>query len=280
MAAVCAAMCFLAVVALEAAAGAARVAEAWTDGLSGAATVRVPAPDGREAAEPVALAAEAALAATEGVVSARLLSVEDMAALTAPWLGPEAADLLGDAPAPLLIDVALRRPPPDPAQVQARLNAAAPGAVYDDHAAWRAPLADAATAFRRLAFWCVGLMGAALAAMVALAARASLSGAASTVRTLRLNGARDGFIAAAFERPIALRALVGGAVGAAAAVLALSAAPALGLADALGAPAAAFAPPGRDLPGLAALALTPVAAAALAFATARMAILAMLARVE
>jgi cell division transport system permease protein len=36
--------------------------------------------------------------------------------------------------------------------LQARLDAAAPGAVYYDHALWRGPLVRAATALRRLAW--------------------------------------------------------------------------------------------------------------------------------
>jgi cell division transport system permease protein len=116
-------------------------------------------------------------------------------------------------------------------------------------------------------------MGAALAAMVVTAARASLSGAAATVRTLRLIGAQDGFIARAFDRPIALRALAGGAAGAAAAALSLWIVPPLGLAEGLGAGAAA-----AWRPSLTLIAGAPLASAALAFAAARVAILVILRR--
>jgi cell division transport system permease protein len=268
------AMCFLAVCALEAGAGAARISGAWSDGLTGAATVRVPAPAGRDAAEPTATAALAALADAPGVAAARLLTEEEVRALVGPWLGDAGAALaIEAAPAPLLIDVTLADPPPDSAAMQATLDLTAPGAVYDDHAVWRAPLADAAAAFRRLAFWSVGLMGMALAAMVVTAARASLSGAAATVRTLRLIGATDAFIARAFDRPIALRALAGGAAGSALAAAALAAAPPLGLTEALGAAAAAA---WRPDPAL--LAAAPLASAALAYAAARAAILVILRR--
>jgi cell division transport system permease protein len=268
------AMCFLAVCALEAGAGAARISGAWSDGLAGAATVRVPAPEGRDAAEPTATAALAALSGAPGVAAARLLSEEEVRALVGPWLGDAGAALaIEAAPAPLLIDVTLADPPPDGAAMQATLDLTAPGAVYDDHAAWRGPLADAAAAFRRLAFWSVGLMGMALAAMVVTAARASLSGAAATVRTLRLTGATDAFIARAFDRPIALRALAGGAAGSALAAAALAAAPPLGLTEALGAAAAA-----AWRPDLSVLAAAPLASAALAYGAARAAILVILRR--
>ncbi|MEX2520675.1 MAG: cell division protein FtsX, partial [Paracoccaceae bacterium] len=59
----------------------------------------------------------------------------------------------------------------------------------------------------------------ALAAMVAVAAAATLWSGAGVVRTLRLIGAEDRFISRAFERPFALRAAFGAAVGAAAAAI-------------------------------------------------------------
>jgi cell division transport system permease protein len=265
---VSAAMCFLAVCALEAGVGAARISGAWSAGLTGAATVRVPAPEGRAAALPLADAALAAARALPGVEAARVVPEDEAAALLAPWLGAEAAAGL---PAPVLIDVKLGAPAPDAAEAARRVAAAAPGAVWDDHAAWRAPLEASATAFRRLAWWSVGLMGAAVAAMVVAASRASLFGAASTVRTLRLLGARDGFIAATFDRPLALRAFLGGAVGAPAGWLAVAALPALGLPAALGAPEAA-----RPLPDLIPALAAPFACAAAAWMTARLSVLSLI----
>jgi cell division transport system permease protein len=265
---VSAAMCFLAVCALEAASGAARISGAWSAGLSGAATVRVPAPDGRDAALPAADAARAAVLALPGVESARVVSEAEAAALLAPWLGAAALDAL---PAPVLIDVTLGAPPPDAAEAARRVAAAAPGAEWDDHAAWRAPVEASATAFRRLAWWSVGLMGVAVAAMVVAASRASLFGAAGTVRTLRLLGARDGFVAATFDRPLALRAFLGGAVGAPAGWLAVWSLPTLGLAQALGAPEAA-----RAAPDLIPVAAAPVVCAVAAWITARLSVLALI----
>jgi cell division transport system permease protein len=265
------AMCFLAVLALEAGAAAGRIAGAWTAGFEGVATVRVPAPEGRAAAERLALSAVAAVAAAPGVAEARVISTEETAALAAPWLG--AGVDLATLPAPILIDLRLG-PGFDAPAIQARLDEAAPGARLDDHAAWRAPLERAGAAFRRLAHWSVALMVAALVAMVAAAARASLAGAASTVRTLRLIGARDGFVASVFDRPIALRALAGGAIGGPAGVAAVLALPALGVAEALGAASAAADP--ALWPALAA----PLASAVVAWVTARLAVLAILRRIE
>ncbi|WP_333833939.1 cell division protein FtsX [Rubrimonas sp.] len=269
---VAAAMCFLAVLALGAADGAARVAGAWRGGLEGAATVVVPA--GADAAQTGARAdaAIAALLEAGGLAEARALPPDEVAALMRPWIGAEPVG--GALPALLALTPA---PDFDPVAAQAALDAAAPGAALDDHALWRARVEGAATAFRNLALGSIALMGGALAAMVAAAARASLAGAASTVRTLRLLGAQDGFVARVFERPIAWRALAGGAVGAAAAALAAAALPDFDVAEALGAASEPGAPSGM---ALRAVALAPLAAAATAWATARLSILSLLRRIE
>ncbi len=289
VAVVAAAMCFLAVLALGAADGAARVAGAWRGGLEGAATVRAPAGPDAAATEAQAQAALRALRGAPGVQGARRVPAEEIAEMMRPWLGAGADAALD--PAPVLIEIALAPSAFDPDATQALLDAAAPGARLDDHAAWRARVERAASAFRRLAFGSVTLMGAALAAMVAAAARASLAGAAATVRTLRLLGARDRFIARVFDRPIAWRALLGGAAGAGLAALAGLAAPDFDLAQALGAEAqgagGAAGPGGLASGQLAsgqlafwALAAAPLGAALVAWITARLSILALLQRVE
>ena len=56
-----------------------------------------------------------------------------------------------------------------------RLEAEAPGAVYDDHAAWRQPLIATAARLRIFAFACLGLLAVTLAAVLGLAARAALA---------------------------------------------------------------------------------------------------------
>jgi cell division transport system permease protein len=256
-------MAFLAICAIEAAQGAARLAGVWDAGLSGVATVRLPA-EAAGQAEAVA----AALAAVPGVLGARPLSAAESAALLLPWLGEGVP--LDDVPLPVLIDVTLADPPPQRQAVQAAVSAVSPNAMYDDHAVWRAPVQRAAAAFRVLSGGTLVLMGFALAAMVAVAARASLAGAASTVRTLRLLGARDGLIAASFDAGIASRALIGAAIGAPLAALALRGLPLAGLGAAVGAPAVAM-----PFPWPAVLAM-PLACGLIAYATARVAILLML----
>ncbi len=206
---VAAAMAFLAVAATEAGLAADRIAGRWTGELAVSATVRISAPAAD--AEAVTAAALAALEIAPGILSARVLSDAENRTLLAPWLGRDAD--VSALPLPVLIDVTLVGDGPDVADLQRQLTLAAPGAVYDDHGEWRAPLIEAARGLRWAAGFGVTLTIGALAAMVAVAAAATLWSGSGVVRTLRLIGADDRFIARAFERPFALRAAAGAAGG-------------------------------------------------------------------
>lgn len=204
------AMAFLAVAAIEAGAAADRIAAGWSEELAQSATVRITATP--ETIGEVSAAAMAVLEVAPGVSSARLLSEAELKELMAPWLGRDAD--VAALPLPALIDVSLEDGGPDAEDIQRQLNLAAPGALYDDHGEWRAPLIEAAVGLRRVAIAGVVMTLAALAAMVAVAAAASLWAGSSVVRTLRLIGAEDQFISRAFERQFAIRAALGGGFGA------------------------------------------------------------------
>jgi cell division transport system permease protein len=83
----------------------------------------------------------------------------------------------------------------------------------DDHTSWRAPLLEAASRVRLISWSVIILIGAAVAAMITLAAQASLAANAQVIRVLRLVGARDTYIARAFVRRYTLRAGLGAVVG-------------------------------------------------------------------
>ncbi|MFV0475906.1 MAG: hypothetical protein ACK5MQ_17140, partial [Pikeienuella sp.] len=181
--------------------------------LSAVATVRIE--PGAEAS--VTEGALTVLGSTPGVAAARALSEEESRALLAPWLG-EDADIAA-LPVPLLIDVTLEPEGVDVEEIRRRLSLGAPGAIWDDHREWRSPLIVAARGLRRAAAAAVLVSIGALAAMVAVAAAASLWSGAGVVRTLKLIGAEDRFISRAFERPFAIRAALGAGIGALAAAL-------------------------------------------------------------
>lgn len=203
------AMAFLAVFALALSLASGRIADRWASELAGAATLRINAP-----AEQLAAQTEAALTVlsqTPGVASARALSADEQAALLAPWFGPDLP--LDTLPIPQLIEIIEGEPGLDALGLRLRLGAEVPGAVLDDHTRWREPLVDAAMSLRRLGWISILLIGGATAAMITLAANASLAANAQIIEVLRLVGAQDGFIAGAFVRRFTYRAFFGASVG-------------------------------------------------------------------
>ena len=213
---------FVAVVALALVLATGRLADRWGADLSGTATVRLPATEGRMAAQ-----IEAALRVLEtapGVAGARALDSAEQAALLAPWFGRDLPlDLL---PVPRLIAVTGTAGGLDAQALQRRLAEAVPGAVLDDHAGWRRPLARAAARLRVIGWLTLTLLAAGLAAVSTLAAQAVLDANAQVVTVLRTVGARDGHIARAFVRRLTAQGLGGAAIGTALGYLAVLAMPA------------------------------------------------------
>ncbi len=203
------AMAFLTVFALALSLASGRIADRWATELAGAATLRINAPAEQLAAQ--TKAALTVLSQTPGVASARALTTEEQAALLSPWFGPDLP--LDTLPIPQLIEIVEGEPGLDAAGLRLRLGAEVPGAFLDDHTRWREPLVDAAMSLRRLGWISILLIGGATAAMITLAANASLAANAKIIEVLRQVGARDRFIAGAFVRRFTYRALFGAAVG-------------------------------------------------------------------
>lgn len=221
------AMTFLCVFALALSLASGKLANRWSEALAKTATIRLSAP-----AEQVQIQTDAilaALATTPGIASYRALDDAETRALLEPWFGPGLP--VEALPIPRLIQVVEGEPPYDSEGLRQRLAAEAPGAVLDDHTRWRRPLAEAASRIRLLGALSIVLIGAAMAAMITLAARAALATNADVIRVLRLVGAKDSYIARAFVRRFTLRTLAGAAVGAAAGLIGVAALPA---ADAAG----------------------------------------------
>ena len=217
-----AAMAFLAVAALSVALAAGGLAQAWRADLSDVATVRLPAGADDAAAERVVRL----LVATPGIVSARALDAEEQAALLAPFLG--AGPALADLPQPRLLDLRLTGAGPDATALREQLRMMLPGAVYDDHGRWRAPLVRAAESVRLFAVLGALLVLGAAAGMMALAARANLAVNVEVVRVIRLIGGEDDFIARTFVRPLTARCLAGALGGTLCGVAALALVPVAG----------------------------------------------------
>lgn len=221
------AMTFLCVFALALSLASGRLATRWSDALAKTATIRLSAPE-----EQVQIQTEAILATlstTPGIASYRQIDDLETQQLLEPWFGPGLP--IEALPIPRLFEVVEADPPYDTEGLRQRLLAEAPGAVLDDHTRWRRPLVEAASRIRLLGVLSIALIGATMAAMITLAARAALATNAEVIRVLRLVGAKDSYIARAFVRRFTLRALTGAAVGAAAGLVGVAALPA---ADAAG----------------------------------------------
>ncbi|MEM1272662.1 MAG: FtsX-like permease family protein [Pseudomonadota bacterium] len=204
-----AAMGFLAVFAISLSLASGRVATLWADALARTATIRVSAPPGQ--VEPQVAAVLRVLNQTPGVADAEALSAADQQALLAPWFGTDLP--LDDLPVPRLIEVTEDDPGYDAEGLRQRLAAEAPGAVLDDHSRWRRPLVEAAGRLRLMGWAALVLILGSTAAMITLAAGSALAANEQVIRTLRLVGAEDGFIARAFVRRFTLRAVMGAGLG-------------------------------------------------------------------
>ena len=215
-------MAFLAVFALALSMASGQLAERWSQTLAQTATLRISAPPAQIAAQTTAVLE--VLRTTPGIASTRVLEAAEQRALLAPWFGP---DLPVEALAlPRLIEIIEAPEGFDAVGLRLRLAAEAPGAVLDDHTRWRRPLVQAAGGLRTLAVLSVVLIAGTMAAMIALAASASLAANVQVIRVLRLVGAQDRFIARAFVRRFALRGFLGAALGTAAAMAGLALLPA------------------------------------------------------
>jgi cell division transport system permease protein len=206
---VAAVMAFLAVLTLAISLTTGRVAKVWAQELAQSATLRLPVDP--QTADALLLEALDVLETTPGVTSARALSVQEQQALLEPWFGPDLP--LETLPIPQLIEIITDSDTYDADGLRARLSAQVPGAVLDDHTAWRAPLLEAASRVRIVSWTVILLIGATVVAMITLAAQASLAANAQVIRVLRLVGARDVYIAHAFVRRYTVRAGFGAVVG-------------------------------------------------------------------
>lgn len=200
---------FLAVFALALSLSAGQLAQRWSATLSQSATLRLSATPSEIGVQTAAVLE--ILRTTPGIVSTRVLEVDEQRALLEPWFGP---DLPVESLAlPRLIEIIESAQGFDPVGLRLRLAAEAPGAVLDDHTRWRRPLVQAAGSLRFLAWLAVAMVGAVMAVTITLAAGFALAANAQVIRVLRLVGARDAFIARAFTRRFTLTAFVGALVG-------------------------------------------------------------------
>lgn len=257
-------MSFLACLTLALALGAARLADAWSQGLSGEATVQIVEENGI-AMEIQVEGALSVLETTPGIASSRRLSPEESAELLRPWLGDVDLEAV---PVPVVIAVTLDPAVPlDAARLRDELSVAAPGATFDDHSRWNEGLTAASATIGWAAYAILALIALAAAASVIFAVRAALNAHRDVVDVLHRTGAKPGFIANEVQGRFLMLGAQAGLIGLAGAALFVVLLSLLGSIDLLTLPAL--------LPGWGDLlwfALVPAAAGVIAMLTARFAV--------
>ena len=264
-------MVYLAMIAATVALLVHHVTQRWQRDLSAQLTVELPAVFGEE--EPARRqrvdAAVEEISDTNGVIGTRLLDQAEVQRLLSPWLG-EQADQLG-VTLPDLVAVSLQRDVrPNLSELAERLQAASPGAVIDDHAAFNAGAVNFLRTIEVLAISLLALVLVATAGVVAFVARAGLSIHRRIVEIVHLVGAHDSYVARQFQSQAFRYGFVGALIGtllAAATLLSAGVFAARGAAP-LSAAVRAF-EPWMIWP----LALIPLAAVLIAMVTVRIAVL-------
>ena len=189
----------------------------WSSGLSGTLTIQIPAGPNSPNAQKQAGAVLALVRKSPGVRQARRLPRQEVLRLVRPWLGEDTG--AGDLPLPILIDV--RAAPGaviDIAALSAKVAAAAPGAVTENHARWGGRLIGLARSIWLVALLVVALIGLATVITVIFATRTGLRIHRRVIALLHLIGAHDRYIARQFERQALWLSLQGAIVGIACAI--------------------------------------------------------------
>ncbi len=181
--------------------------------LAGRLTVQIIDPDAATR-DREARAIVAELARLPGVRQVSEVDRARLAELLRPWLGDAGLD--SDLPMPAMIDVEVRADAV--AAVEAAARRIAPGARVDRHAQWLSPVRSFMTTMSWLALGLMLLIASATAAVVLLAARSGLDTHRDTIEVLHMLGSTDVQIARLFQRRIAFDTLVGGLIGAGAAL--------------------------------------------------------------
>ncbi len=212
-------MLFLTVVAAALGLGTVNAASALDRQLAGRLTVQIvdADPGARDRS------AQAVLTALRGMPTVAKATPVDRARLSEllkPWLGEASDD--ADVPLPALIDIDMAVPGADSAaRVTEQLKGIAPNVRVDSQARWLAPVADFMRTLIIAASVLVLLLVAATTAVVLLAVRAGLETHRDTIAILHMLGSTDVQVARLFQRRIALDTLIGGGIGAVAAMLAI-----------------------------------------------------------
>jgi cell division transport system permease protein len=159
-----------------------------------------------------------AVKSAPGVTSVEAVPEAEMRQTLERWLGSAAAS--DELPVPALINFDLR-PGSDLTAIEQRIAAIAPDARIEAHRETVRPLLSSLRLLQWVALGLVLLLSGAAAAAVVLAARGALDTNRATIEIMHGVGATDIQVVHLFQRKIAIDALTGSLVGAAAAGIVL-----------------------------------------------------------
>lgn len=191
-------MAFLAALSAGGVAGTAALSRHWHLGAASVMTVQVPEPGGMLGPQTRLARALEILGATPGVAQARALTEAELAELLRPWLGREAERI--SLPLPAVIEVRLAEGTAVPADLPARLNAAVPGVMMEDHGPWLSRLSGLAWSLRATALAVLALVATLAGGVIAVATRVGLAARRDAIEIVHGLGATDGYIAGRFAR--------------------------------------------------------------------------------
>ncbi len=194
----------------------ASASSSWRADIAREATIQVRPRPGRDVEQDAAARPQLARQ-TPGVGEVRLYGKRESEKLLEPWLG--AGLDIGELPVPRLIELRLDGRP-DFALLRRQLAEQAPSASLDDHRLWVQRLGAMASAMVVIGLVIMLLVLVATALAIGFATRGAMAGNRQIIEVLDLVGASDSFIAREFQKHFLRLGLRGGALGAAAAMLA------------------------------------------------------------
>lgn len=186
----------------------------WNQSVTGTLTIQIPVM--LDAKDPASTATTArvldVLNRHPAVENATAVPREKVTELLKPWFG--AGEAVADLPLPVLVDVRLSTSETSAiSAVSTSVQAAAPGAVIDDHRAWLNRVIGLAEGLGAIALTTMVLVTLALGLTVVFATRAGLAEFAQVIEVLHIVGAKDRYIAGQFARRALVQSLLGGAAG-------------------------------------------------------------------
>jgi cell division transport system permease protein len=183
----------------------------WQAAVAREVTIQIRPAPGRNIETEIKKAVDI-VGATPGIAGVRPYSREESARLLEPWLGTGLA--IEDLPVPRLIVVRIEADGgPDLAALRKALAERVAGASLDDHRGWVDRMRAMSGTAVGIGLGILLLVLAATTLSVTFATRGAMATNRPIIEVLHFVGAKDGFIAAQFQRHFLLLGLQGGGIG-------------------------------------------------------------------